>query len=168
MYILVRLCMSLCGSMCLSPFMHAFFYFGGPTVFSFLLRRRRRYEGVSLQWQRVGETVQVDREQWGEFRRSSEAATGRGQRGWQCLLVAALSTRLSLNLALGQRRVTQYARRLLKGSYTDSLSCMERNRHSQASSELTPWRFNTMKLWKSNVLLAGISRELLTSSFAAA
>lgn len=162
-----------CVWVCLDPcvWAHSCMHFsilGVLLFFSFLLRRRRRYEGVSLQWQREEETVQVDREQWGEFRRSSEAATGRGQRGWQCLLVAALSTRLSLNPALGQRRVTQYARRLLKGSYTDSLSCMERNRHSQASSELTPWRFNTMKLWKSNVLLADISRELLTSSFAAA
>lgn len=66
------------------------------------------------------ETKRVDRERsGGEVRRSSAAtaaaATGRGQRGWQCLLVASLSTWLSLNPAWRQRRVTQHARWLLRG-----------------------------------------------------
>lgn len=56
----------------------------------------------------TGETERDDGEEQGQVRRSSAAATGRGQRGWQCLLVASLSTWLCRTPAWGQRRVTQH------------------------------------------------------------
>lgn len=108
-------CVLVCLLVCLCPFTHVFFYFlwGGPVFYVFFLF----YIFLSPQkapetWRCVAAvTERVDRE---EVRRSSAAATGRGQRGWQCLLVASLSTWLCLNPAWGQRRAAQHARQLLR------------------------------------------------------
>lgn len=116
-YILVFLCKRHCA------FVHVFFLFlGGPvfflsfSLFSFFLPSQKApdtWRCVAAATERE-ETERVDRDERGEVRRSSAAATGRGQRGWQCLLVASLSTWLSLNPARGQKRVTQHVRRLLR------------------------------------------------------
>lgn len=119
-------CVCLSECMCLCAFMHVFFFlfWGGGAwwFFCFLfflpLPLRRKAPEICRCVAAVTEreeTERVDREEWGEVRRSSAAATGRGQRGWQCLLVASLSTWLSLNPAWGQRRVTQHARWLARG-----------------------------------------------------
>ena len=111
-----------CLLMCLCPFMHVFFYFWGGLFFRSFFFVFLFYIFLSPQkapetWRCVaavterGVTERVDGE---EVRRSSAAATGRGQRGWQCLLVASLSTWLCLNPAWGQRHAPQHARQLLR------------------------------------------------------
>lgn len=117
-YLFMYACVFACLRACL------FSIFGGPgfsfSVFFFFFFSLSFQKAPEI-WRCVvavterGETERVDGEERGEVRRSSAAATGRGQRGWQCLLVASLSTWLSLNPAWGQRRVTQHARRLLRG-----------------------------------------------------
>lgn len=116
-YILESCSVCLSDCMCLNAFMHVFFLYLEAWWFFFfppMSRPPKIWRCVAAVTERE-ETERVDTEAWGEVRRSSAAATGRGQRGWQCLLVASLSTWLCLSPASGQRRVAQHARRLQRG-----------------------------------------------------
>lgn len=121
-HIHIHSCMCICWCVCVwltaCVYVHSCMLFsilGSLVFFLFFFPPLRRYEGVSRQWQRETRQSKSTERSGGEVRRSSAAATGRGQRGWQCLLVASLSTWLSLNSAWGQKRVTQHARWLLRG-----------------------------------------------------
>lgn len=83
-YILVCLSKGLSVSMCLSSFMHEFsilgaYGFGGVSVFLLFFSLSEGAGDTKVC--RCSDREERDREQWEEVRRSSEAATGRGQRG---------------------------------------------------------------------------------------